>query len=69
MYRPDQRKETIKSFDKDGQRQRLPVGPLPADISIPNNSEDVKAYLKRIALPKTAEDDHIGNSNAKFILV
>ena len=47
---------------------RLSSRPIPEDKSIPNSSPNVKAYLKRIALPRTAEDDHTGNINAKIIL-
>jgi hypothetical protein len=49
--------------------ERLPAGPIPEDIWIPNISADVQAYLKRIALPRTAEDYPIGNINAKSIFL
>jgi hypothetical protein len=57
-------------FNEVDQLQCLPTDkPIPEDITIPNNSADVQAYLKRIALPRNAEDDYIGNINAKFILL
>ena len=51
------------------QLQCLPARPIPEDIWIPNNSAYAQAYLKKIAHARTAEDDHIGNIYAKFVLV
>jgi hypothetical protein len=43
------------------------AGPIPEDILIPYSSADVQAYLKRIAPPRAAEDDHKGNMNVAII--
>ena len=40
--------------------QRLPAGPIPEEIWIPSTSQDVQAYLKKIAHPTTMDDEHRG---------
>ena len=48
-------------FDEVDVLQRLQAGPIPEEIWIPNSSQDeVQAYFKNIALPKTASDEHQG---------
>ena len=61
-------RKLIKLFNEVDQLQRLLAGPIPEDIWNSNSSADVQDYLKRIALPRTEEDDHIGTVNANFVL-
>jgi hypothetical protein len=55
----------LKFFDEVDVLQRLQAGPIPEEIWIPLSSQDVHAYFKNIALPKTADDEHRGNLIAK----
>jgi len=44
-------------FDEVDVLQRLKAGPIPEEIWIPLSSQEVQAYFKNIALPKTADDE------------
>jgi len=50
----------LKFFDEVDVLQRLQAGPIPEEIWIPNSSQEVQAYLKNIAQPKTTDDEHRG---------
>ena len=67
--RSDQREKWLKFFDEVDVLQRLQAGPIPEEIWIPLSSQDVQAYFKNIALPKTADDEHRGNLIAKKIVL
>jgi hypothetical protein len=55
----------LKFFDEVDVLQRLQAGPIPEEIWIPLSSQDVQAYFKNIALPKTADDEHRGKLIAR----
>ena len=63
--RSDQREKWLKFFDEVDVLQRLQAGPIPEKIWIPLSSQDVQAYFKNIALPKTADDEHRGKLIAR----
>jgi hypothetical protein len=59
----------LKFFDEVDVLQRLQAGPIPEEIWILLSSQDVQAYFKNIALPKTADDEHRGKLIAKKIVL
>ena len=60
FFRSDQREKWLKFFDEVDELQRLKAGSIPEDVWIPLSTQDVQAYLKRIAPPKTSEENCIG---------
>jgi len=50
----------LKFLDEVDVLQRPQAGPIPDEIWIPLCSQEVQAYFKIIALPKTKDDDHRG---------
>jgi hypothetical protein len=61
----DQREKWVMFFDEADVLQRLPAGPIPKKSWIPNSSQDVQAYLKKISHPMTEEYDHRGKVIAR----
>jgi hypothetical protein len=55
----------LKFFDEVDALQRLQAGPIPEETWIPLSSQEVQAYFKNIALPKTADDEHRGKLMAQ----
>ena len=53
----EQRQQWIEFFDEVDVHQRLPAGPIPTDIWIPESREDVEKHMEEIGYKKPIAEE------------